>query len=527
MVPLMHFVLGAQAIFVWIPATLVGVLINYQIKRIGMQMLDVAGGTPNYLTRLLRHSPLLARYVAIGYLLNWAAVPALNAITLAAVIKINLEALGIICPETPLKVGLMLLPFVLAFSGTRALSILHLFFVLPAIGLLLAFGLQGLGWLATSPNSPGFFPQTWGTLSFVDWAKWFFFATYATYSSEPASSFVADSQHPIKTLRFLDIAAWIAVPIFIANSWVISRLATGVDLKDDAFLNLSMAAKPFWGQSTSLLVVFLLSAATLLAMATSVSNCPRIIYQLACDQLLAPVFSVVSRRGIFGPALTLLLALSFVFLAWGNVAQIVIYANTGWFVAFMMLHLTLWRRRGKPDILFSHLSLGIFLVEVVILCVGGFAWGWQDFLIGLGFPFGVIAIDAAIRRVRFAPFRAAWWNRLYQPRPHAVIKDSLLFQVIILILLLSGAVLIGWWFGALLNSHAFNQGNFLLLMVLMIVVFVGVAIASWTTLPQIVATIEAREIAERAQTELQQQKQDLQKALDDLKHAQLGTGLLM
>ena len=521
MFPVMHLALGPQAIFVWIPATVVGVLINYQIKRLGRQMVDVAGGTPNYLTRLLKRSPLIARYAAIGYLLNWAATIPLNAMTLTDVIKANLGAIGSACPEMPLKIGLILLPFVLAFSGTRALSILHLFFVVPAIGLLLAFGLQGLSWLALSPDSPGFFPTTWGSFSFVDWSKWFFFATYATYSSETASSFVAESRHPAATLGFLDFAAWIAVPILIGNSWVISRLVVGADLKDNAFLNLAAAAQPFWGQSTSMLVVFLLSAACLLVMATAVSNCSRILYQLAADQLLAPVFAVVSRRGVFGPALVLLLALSFLFLAWGNVSQIVVYANTGWFVAFMVLHLTLWQRRGKPETLFPHLSLAIFLVEIMILGVGGSAWGWQDFLVGLGFPFSIIVADEAIRRIRFAPFRPAWWHRLYQSRSQPVIKDSLLFQVTTLIGLLCGAVLIGWWFGETLNLKASSKENSLILMVLMLVAFVGVAIAGWTSLPQVVAAIEAREIAEQAQAKLQQQKQDLQHALDDLQQAQL------
>ena len=521
MFPVMHVALGAQAIFVWIPATLVGVLINYQVKRLGRQMVDVAGGTPNYLTRLLRHSPLIARYAAIGYLLNWASTIPLNAMTLTDVIKVNLVAIGSTCPEMPLKIGFILLPFVLAFSGTRALSILHLFFVLPAIGLLLIFGLQGMSWLALSPDSPGFFPTTWGSFNFVDWAKWFFFATYATYSSETASSFVADSQRPSATLGFLDFAAWVAVPIFIGNSWVISRLATGANLKDDTFLNLAAAAKPFWGQSTAMLVVFLLSASCLLVMATAVSNCSRILYQLASDKLLAPVFAVVSRRGVFGPALVLLLALSFLFLAWGNVSQIVVYANTGWFVAFMALHLTLWQQRDKPEVLWPRLSLAIFLIEIVILGVGGSAWGWPDFLVGLGFPFSIIMADEAIRRVRFAPLHPTWWQRLYQPRPQAVIKDSLLFQVVTLILLLCGAVLIGWWFGKSFNLNAFNQQNSLILMLLMLVAFVGVAIAGWTSFPQVITTIEAREIAEQAQVKLQEQKQDLQQALDDLQQAQL------
>uniref|UniRef100_A0ACD5GR77 Uncharacterized protein n=1 Tax=Desertifilum tharense IPPAS B-1220 TaxID=1781255 RepID=A0ACD5GR77_9CYAN len=47
----------------------------------------------------------------------------------------------------------------IAFSGTRALAIVTLFFMVPAMGLLLLFSVQGLGWLIFSPNSPGLFPS--------------------------------------------------------------------------------------------------------------------------------------------------------------------------------------------------------------------------------------------------------------------------------------------------------------------------------------------------------------------------------
>ncbi|MHC5732265.1 MAG: hypothetical protein ACYTXY_51055, partial [Nostoc sp.] len=66
-----------------------------------------------------------------------------------------MEPLGIACPEIFLDISFTLLPFIVAFSGTRALSILHLFFVIPAFGLLMTFCIQGLGWLAFSPVSPG------------------------------------------------------------------------------------------------------------------------------------------------------------------------------------------------------------------------------------------------------------------------------------------------------------------------------------------------------------------------------------
>jgi signal transduction histidine kinase/DNA-binding NarL/FixJ family response regulator len=505
LVPAMKAALSTQAIFVWIPATLIGILINYQVKYLGIRQVEAAGGTPNYIARLLNRYPLIASYAAIGYLLNWLSTISLNAIILSDLVRENLQPFGISPATLPMRIGFMLLPFVLAYSGTRALSILLLYFIVPSIGLLVAFSLQGIVWLGFSPGSPGFFPSdwNWGAMSFVDWAKWFFFATFVTYSSETASSFVADSRRPVETLRFLDVAAWTGAIIFLAGSWVVIRLAPSLDTSGNVYLYLVTASKPFWGESASLIVTFLLASSCLLTMATAVSNCPRILYQLALDRHLAPVFTVVSRRGVFGPTLALVFALSSFFLLWGNVPQIVVVGNVGWFVSFTLLQLALWTKRGEPGILAPRLALVVFLMQAVILVVGGLAWGWVDFLIGLLSPIGILLADAIVRRIRWAPFRPAWWIQRYKAKP-SEIRDLVLFQVSSLIGLVCFSLLIGWGFRSLLRGESVHQGNNLILVLLLLVAFVGVAIACWTTLPQVAAVEEAREQAEILNQDLEQ-----------------------
>lgn len=494
--PAIHAALGPNALFVWLPGVLVGMLINLQVKRLGERSPDMAGGTPNYTTRLLKHYPGLASYAALGYFFSWAATVPINAIVLADLIQVNLEPLGIVCPKTLFKIGFTALPFIVAFSGTRALSILHLFFVVPAFGLLLVFSLQGLGWLAFSPDSPGFFPSSWPHLSFGDWAKWFFFSTYAAYACETASSFVGDSQRPKDTLRFLNVAASLAPPVFLGGSWVLMRLATNPGMGDDAFLNFFAASKHFWGSWAALLVTFLLAAGCLLSCATAVSNCPRILYQLALDGHLSPAFAVVSRRGVLGPALVLTLCLTLICLVWGNVSQIVIVSNVGWFASFMVLHLGLWLRRNKQQVLAPWLSLGFFLVEAVILVVGGLAWSWQDFLIGFLFPIAILAADRVMRRIAFAPFHPTWWIKLYRKQRQSQTLDFVALQVAVLIALLTSATAITWLIRDNIKSIDSNISNNLLTVLLLIVAFVGVAIACWTSLPQVVSIVEAREQAE-------------------------------
>ncbi|MCL1467937.1 response regulator [Argonema galeatum] len=501
--PLMHAALGPAAIFVWLPATLVGVLLNIQVKRLGEQWPEMSGGTPNYTSRLLRNYPGVGRYAALGYFFSWAGFVPINAIILTNLIKANLEPLGIACPETVLKIGFTLIAYIVAFSGTRALGILHSFFIFPAVGFLLLFSLQGLGWLAFSPQSPGFFPTSWPSLTFVDWAKWYFFGIYSATACETASSFVADSRRPGQTLRFLSFAAGLIPPVYLGGSWVLMRLATEPGLGEDTFLNLLAAAHPFWGASASFLVTLLVASSCLLTCATCVSNSPRILYQLALDGQLAPVFAVVSRAGVLQPGLVLCLFISLICLIWGDISRIGVVIGSGYVASIMLVHLAVWLHRGTPDLrsrsvplaLWPWWSLCFCLLDGIALLVGSWAWGWQDLLIGLLLPLAVLAVDAAIRHISFPPFHPAWWLRGIRTQPRQL-GDFVAFQVIVLIVLVCAATTIGWEIRDSMERISKSASHNLLIVLLMTVAFVAIAIACWTSLPQIAAIDEAREHAE-------------------------------
>ncbi|MBW4576629.1 MAG: amino acid permease [Aphanothece sp. CMT-3BRIN-NPC111] len=495
--PAIHAALGPQAIFVWLPATIVAMLVNFQMQSLGRHWPEMSGGTPNYTARLLKNYPWLARYAALGYFFSWLAVTTINALIITDVIKANLEPLGISCPEIALKIGFTAIAFIVAFSGTRALSILHLCFVIPAAGVLLFFCIQGIGWLALSPDSPGFFPSSWPSFSFVEWAKWYFFAVYAAYACESTASFVADSKQPGETLRFLSFAAGLIPVAYLGCSWVLMRLATAPGLKDDTFLNLLTAAQHFWGPSASILVTLLIVAGCLLSSATAVSNSPRVLYQLALDGHLSLVFAVVSPRGVLAPALVLTLLLSLICLAWGDIARLVMVSSTAFVTAFMTVHLALWLRRDKPEVLWPWWSGAFFLVEAVVLIVGGLAWDWQDLLIGLFLPIAILAADAAMRRITFPPFHPAWWIKYYQAKPYRIIKDFVAVQVGVLIFLICNTAAIAWLLRANLDGLPRDASNDLLIILVITVGFVGVAIACWTSLPQVAAIAEAQEQSEQ------------------------------
>ncbi len=494
--PSIHAELGPQAIAVWLVGTMIGMLLNLQIKQLGSHYPDVSGGTPNYLTRLLHDYPLLARYGAIGYYISWVAVLPINAIILTHLIQANLEPLGISCPEIPLRMGFTTIAFVVAFSGTRAISILHLAFVIPAVGFLLVFCLQGFGWLVFSPDSPGLFPAEVPGFRLEGWAKWFLNATYAVYACETASLFVADSKRPQKTLHSLWVAMLLMPGVYLGGSWVVMRLATGPGLTDNTFLNLLAAAKPFWGDSAAFLVTFLLVSSSLLACATAVSNCPRILYQLALDGHLSPVFAVTSRQGVLGPGLLLTLALSLVCLLWENLPQILMITSVGWLVCFILLHGGLWLRRGNPEVRWPWWSLGFCLLEIFVLIVVGMTWSGQGLVLGLLLPVAILALDYGIRRISWTPFQSAGWDEYYQRSRSRHPSDFLAFQVIVLLSLLCCAVAAGWFVGTGIGDVEGISTN-LLVVLLFSVGFIGVAIACWTTLPQVTAMAEAKEQTEQ------------------------------
>jgi diguanylate cyclase (GGDEF)-like protein/PAS domain S-box-containing protein len=493
--PIIHAALGPKAILVWFVGTIISVLLNFQVQSLGRHWSDVAGGTPNYTTRLLKNFPGLGRYVALGYFFSWAAAPALYAIILTNLIKVNFETLGIVCPETFLKVIFTAIPFIVALSGTRALALLHLFFVFPAILLLFLFCIQGVAWLSLSTASFKLLLTNTASLTFAEWAKWFFLASYSIFACETTSSFVADSRNPDKTLKFLTVAAWLIPPVFLGSSWILTCSGSNPIIGDDTFLNLLAASLPFWGEHAFFLVTLLITVSCLLSSATAVSNSPRILYQLALDGQLSEIFTVVSPQGVLGPAILVTFILSLLCLNFGNVSQLVTVAGTCYLLSIMGLHLGLWLCRGQPHVLWPWWSLGFFFLEGVVLIVGGLAWNWRDFLVGLLLPLVLIAADIGIRRLKIAPLRSKWWIPNHGAKSSINNSDFVVLQIIVLVSLICITATSSWLIRDLLDRFPDDNHHSLLAILLVTFSFAGVAIACWTTLPQIIAMDEARKQA--------------------------------
>jgi len=498
--PAMHIELGEKAIWVWIPCAIAAVILNLQVKRLGMRWQDMSGGTPNYAARLLKNYPLIARYGAIGYWLGWVSVPAINAIILADLIKTILIEFNLQSPDGFLRVAFVVLPYIVAFSGTRSLAIFQAFFIMPAVSLLLVFCIGGISWLTFAPNSPGLLPVAGvAAPSFILWAKWFFVAVYAVYGCETASSFVAESRRPDLTLKCLKYMAILIPIVYVGGSWVLARLSTNPLSGENTFLHLLTAAQPFWGSAASSLITFLVAAGCLLSSTTAVSNSPRVLYQLAQDRHISPLFTLFTNRGVIGHGLVATLIMSLLCLLWGDVSRVVMVTGTGYLSSMMIVHLGIWLKRDRSEALYPYWAILFFAIEAMVLVVGGIAWNWLDLLIGLVLPILVLGADAVMRRLPFAFFQMSWWTKFYRRTTSLKSLDFMIVQTITIIVLVCGSTGLGWLAHTLLNRQ-FDQSNknfndaFLVL--LLIVTFVGIAIACWTSLPQVIAMGDAKQRAE-------------------------------
>jgi len=186
------------------------------------------------------------------------------------------------------------------------------------------------------------------------------------------------------------------------------QLATQPEMGDNVYLNLLAAANPFWGQSI-ILVTLLIAFNCLLSC--GFQHPP---YFVPTCLGRTPFACVHSR---FRRVSWNLLILTFysASLCLGDLSLIFLVAGTGYIVSIMGIHLGLWLRWGRQrcDGLGGHC---VFIMEAVVLVVGGLAWGCAP-LIGLLFPIVILAGDAAVRRISFAPFHPKWWLQRYHAHP--------------------------------------------------------------------------------------------------------------
>ncbi len=473
---------GSQALLVWIPVAFAGMVVNFQVRHLGAQWPDLIGGTAIYTARLYQDQPAVGRYAALAYLQGWASVPPLGAIAISQLINVILKQPGSRLSDRVVIVAFTLIAFVIALAGTRALSILHLFFIIPAIGLLLLFSIQGVLWRLWAPESAGITLPQAIDIDFRSWATWYFVAVYAACGVESAAAFIGESRRPSVSLRCLTVAAWLIPVVYIGGSLVIGDLADGKN--QNIVEAVAAAASPFWGSFTPFLVTFMIACGYLLTCATAVALGPRIVYQLGRDRSIAPMFGAVSEPDVPMVAIAFFAGNALLYLLFDPVTALLV-SGTGYFVSIAMLHLGIWRRRGKPESRWPYVALGLFVVEVIVFIWAVPSLGWLRVSVGLAVPAVVAFIGRSANR--FQTLATGLESRLDKRRDRRRVAWRINegVQVALLILIVCVAATIGWVSRAAVSQVSEVTGHSFFAVMLISVAFFGVAGAAWTTLRQL------------------------------------------
>lgn len=506
--------LGEGAILVWLPGVIVAISLNLQLRHLAGQLPKTAGGLPIYTLYLLKKVPWLGRYAVSSYFFGWSSVIALNVLLLTDLVKVYMDLAGLPCPTLAIKTIFTIVPFLLALTGTRALALLHLFFMVPTIFILLAFVVQGLGWLIFSSDSPGFMLSQMPTISTWNWMKWYLIAVYAVYGIEASSTFVADSEKPKDAQRALLTVASLAPVIYLGGSWIFDRIVTNSGVNQRPFIDLLAAALPFWGSSTSLLITLLFGSTSCLGIASTIALCSRVLYQSSLDQQTSPLFQVLSPRGAPIPAIFAVLSLSAIWLWWGDVERIVFITGVAYLSAVTIFHFAVWFRRHDRPVPWTTWSLICFAIELTVLIVGGILWNWHDLLLGFLGPALLLILDSSITRSPWSWLQKATWERWLVIRSPAQSNGLFTSQVNVLLSLVCGATIAGWSLNAYLNQAAVDHQAELLIIAMLGIGLISITIAAWTSFPQISALADA-------EAQIRLQADILERSLKDLKRTQI------
>ncbi|WP_241994329.1 putative bifunctional diguanylate cyclase/phosphodiesterase [Chroococcidiopsis cubana] len=162
----------------------------------------------------------------------------------------------------------------------------------------------------------------------------------------------------------------------------------------------------------------------------------------------------------------------------------------------MRFHLG-WRANSEQSAVRWVWWLPVFcLVEAAVTIFGDRTWNWQNAIVSLLFFLVILAANKVINYIPWTFFRSQWWIERYRIKSDRPLRDFALLQFSILVLLVCGATAVGWCFRPFLGIKYIANSSVIFLLLLVSLAFVSVAIACWTTLPQVAAIDAVRQQAE-------------------------------
>lgn len=382
--------LGAWSLVVWAAVVAVGLLQTYVLYRLAKAYPHKAGGTAVYALELFGgRAKVLAFLSGWGYWLAWTPATVLNSYLCALLIN---NALAISLNPTWLCLGIMAFLYTLNWFGlSRVIVSSYVLAVLVLVPLLV------LLWLAWQTVTPAQWQQALNFSNAPSWVvflKWFFVIAWTGYGLEMISSVVAETKGPPRPM-FVGASLW-SVLAFVGIPLLLALLSDWSSLASDPF----SALQPLFTQhlgpiGSGVLMLFLLAALLYSALAILIPS-TRTIYQMSHDGLLPTYFGSLNRHGTPQGSLVLdiILNVGLLLVFGANLIAILAVANVGYMVVFILLPVAYWlflKRHGQRSLRQYALAGLLLLINLLVMAVGGSAWGALVFgvgwlLVGVGIP---------------------------------------------------------------------------------------------------------------------------------------------
>lgn len=409
---------GTPSVLVWGLSALMGFLMALAFAELAAASPHLTGGIGILAARALRdRHPALAVIAQWSYWFGWSPALAIN----GAAIGVYLHR--VLLPSAPDWTAVFFALVILLGSltvnhygirpGARLQAWLAGSIVIAVIVLAtaaLARGTFRFGYL-TPFTPPGGWDSGHGIAAF---GGALFVAGWSAYGAELALSYGTEYRQGVRdAVRVLVLVAIASVAAFTLVPLLMVGVLGVAGVQQDPATALAPLARASLGAGAGVVVTFLV-VALLLGVNMVMIGSSRGLYQMAREGSAWPVLGKVNRHGVPGNALrfdlcvNVVLLLAVLGLDHGSIASVPITllaaANVGYFVAIDLALLAAWLNHRSPAgpaplRLRSGLMRVIALlapVNLVLLGLAGFAWGWRD--VGIGAAGLTVAIAIFARR---------------------------------------------------------------------------------------------------------------------------------
>ena len=415
---------GNASIVVWLVSALIGLVMAVIFAELAGGYPRVNGGVAVLAAEVLQpHSRALARVAQWSYWFGWSPALAINGLLVGAYVQ------QIVFPEGPAWTAALIAGLVLITSATvnhfgmhvgARLQIVLVACVVGVVGLLFfgALAKRNIDLDHLHPFAP---PEGWlSGAGLLGLAGALFIAGWSAYGSELALSYATryreglrQALHVLAVVALVSVFAFGVIPFLLLT--VVGPEGLAAD-PADAFLMLSERSTDIGANVVlGVLVLALVLGLNMIAVASSWT-----LHQMSVRGDAWPALSRLNRHGMPARALrldvgvNLLLITVLTALARGDTAEVPIAvlaaANVGYFVSMTLALAAAWLNHRRPvrrGLLRLRSGLArtgpvIAGLNLVLLASAGWAWGWQNIVVGTLMLVGVVGIAAVARRPRRA-----------------------------------------------------------------------------------------------------------------------------